>query len=158
MPTITKKRALTEGGFGGSTPYGNKLSIPVSYETDATGKYVNSDAAAPTGNGDKVRLTVLPAGMRLQDALAIVSTAFAANTTAKIGFEYVDGVNDAAVPQKDDYFFAALATSAQGRTRATNNTVRPIVLPKDAYLILTRTGAADSAAGQLDLTIEGITS
>ena len=87
---------------------------------------------------------LLPAGFRLDDALTIVSDAFAASTTAAIGFQYAD------------YFFAALDTATAGRTRANNAAVRPVTLPKDAYLILTRGGAADSAAGILDVIVEGV--
>lgn len=157
MTTITKKRVLTEAGFGGATPYGNALALQYSFETNASGVYANSDSAAAVATGAKVRFGVLPAGMRLDDALAIVSDAFTATTTAKIGFEYVDGVDDSDVPQDDDYFFAALNIAAAGRTKATNTAVRPVVLPKDAYLILTNGVADQAAAGQLDLIVYGAT-
>ena len=82
--------------------------------------------------------------------LAIVSDAFTAATTAKIGFAYVDGVDSTSVPQDDDYFFlAGLATNALVRTRSTNTGVAPITLPKDAYVILTNAGAAHASVGVL---------
>jgi hypothetical protein len=154
MATITRKKALTEGGFGGITPYGNQLVLPFAIAL-AAGVFTNSDQATAVGIGDKIRLGVLPAGMKLTDALAIVSAGFTATSTAKIGFEYVDGVDSAAVPQDDDYFFAALAYNAAGRTRASNTAVRPVVLPKDAYLIVTNLVAAQAGAGVMDLLIEG---
>jgi hypothetical protein len=155
MATITKKRVLTEQQFGG-VPYGNRTSLPFSFETSAAGKYVNSDTpGSAVGIGDKVRIGVLPAGMRIEDALAVLSNAFTATSTFKIGFEYVDGVDSTEVPQDDDYFFAALATTV-GRTRANNTAVRPVTLPKDAYLILTNQVAAQAEAGQLDLVVEGV--
>ena len=117
---------------------------------------VASDSAVAVANTDKVILGVIPEGMLLADALAIVSDAFTALTTADLGFEYVDGVDDAAVPQDADYFSAALATSAVGRTPADNNAVAPVILPKDAYLILTVGGAAHASAGQLDIIIDGV--
>lgn len=156
MATITKKRVLTEQQFGG-VPYGNKTVLPFSFETSAAGEYVNSDTpGSAVAIADKLRIGVLPAGMRLDDALAIVSNAFTALATAKIGFEYVDGVDSAEVPQDDDYFFAALAYNALGRTRANNTAVRPVTLPKDAYLTLVNAGAALAEVGQLDLLVEGV--
>lgn len=156
MATINKKRVLTEQQFGG-TPYGNRTALPFSFETNAAGKYVNSDTpGTAVGIGDKVRIGVLPSGMRIDDALAIVSNAFTATATGKIGFEYVDGIDDANVPQDDDYFFAALPYNAVGRTRANNTAVRPVTLPKDAYLILTNQTAALAEVGQLDMVVEGV--
>lgn len=156
MTTVTRKKLLTDHLPFSGAPYGNSFVQKAVLETTAAGALVSGDnGATPLAIGDKVRFAVIPAGTELNDALAIVSTAFTAATTAKIGFEYVDGVDVAAVPQDDDYFFAALATNAVGRTRATNTGVRPVTLPKDAYLIATVAGAAHAKAGALDLIIEG---
>lgn len=156
MATITKKKVLTEQQFGG-VPYGNKTSLSFTFETDAAGKYANSDTpGTAVGIGDKVRIGVLPAGMRLEDSLAIVSDAFTATSTGKLGFEYVDGVDSAAVPQDDDYFNAAITLATLGRFPANNTAVRPVVLPKDAYLILTNQVAAQNVVGQLDVIVEGV--
>ncbi len=158
MATATKKRVLTdEADQFGSTPYGNQTALCFPFETNASGVYVKSDQAAAIGNGDKVRFGVLPAGMKLLDALVAISDAFTASSTFKLGFEYVDGVDDTSVPQDDDYFIlAGTALDATARLRANNLAVRPLVLPKDAYLILTNAGAAQSAAGQMDVSIFGI--
>ena len=157
MATITRKKVLTEGGFGGISPYGNALAMHFKFDTTAAGLMVDGDGAAAVGIGDKCRIGVIPAGTKIHDALGIVSNAFTATSTFKIGFEYVDGVDSTDVPQDDDYFFAALATTA-GRTRAANTAVRPIVLPKDAYVILTNQVAAQAEVGAFDLIVEGTTS
>lgn len=154
MATVTKKYLTQEQQFGGA-PYGNGTTLQFNLTTLATGAVANGDSTSAVGIGDKVRMGILPAGAKLHDSLAIVSDAFTASTTAKIGFEYVDGVDSTAVPQDDDYFFVAgLATNAAGRTRGTNTAVAPIVLPKDAYVILTNAGAAHASVGVLDLLVE----
>lgn len=157
MTTLTKVNVLTEQQFGG-TPYGNHTALRFPFATDSAGKWTDDSAAAPAAVqiGDKCRIGVLPAGMELMSALAIVSDAITASQTCKLGFEYVDGVEGTTVLQDDDYFYAALALSAAGRTAATNTGVRPVVLEKDAYLILTNAGAAANAAGQVDFLIFGV--
>lgn len=153
MATITKTRFRTRQ-FGGAAPYGNKTSLPFKLETNATGAAIDADSTAAIALGDKVILGVLPAGMRLQDMLATVSTAFTALVTANIGFEYVDGVDSTAVPQDADYFGAAVALNTAGVYRKATATA-PVVLPKDAYLILTTAGAANAKAAQVDVFIDG---
>lgn len=154
MTTVTKKRLPQSRKFSG--PYGNKFADIFRLQTNASGVAADSDLATAVQVNDVVRVGILPAGLVLHDALAIVSDAFAASTTADIGFAYVDGVDSTAVPQDADYFFAGLSTSSAGRTRATNAAVAPVRLPKDAYLIVTRKGAADSAVGVLDIVVEGV--
>lgn len=154
MATVTKKRLNQAQQF--TACYGNKFAQVFRFETNASGVCVDSSQATAVQVNDIVRIGILPAGLELHDALAIISDAFAASTTADLGFAYVDGVDSTAVPQDADYFFAALATSAVGRTRANNTAVAPLRLPKDAYLILTRKGAADSAAGIVDVVVEGL--
>lgn len=153
MATVTKKLIAKAQQF--AAPYGNKFAQVFRYATSAAG-VVDSDKATAVAINDVVRIGILPAGLTLHDALAIVSDAFTAATTADIGFEYVDGVDSTAVPQDADYFFAALSTAAAGRTRASNTAVAPVRLPKDAYLIVTRKAAADASAGILDVIVEGI--
>ena len=154
MSTVTKTRIRQARQYSG--PSGNKFAQVFRFAVNASGVCTDSDLATAVQVNDIVRIGVLPAGLELHDALTIVSDAFAASTTADIGFAYVDGVDSTAVPQDADYFFAALATSSAGLTRATNNGVAPVTLPKDAYLIVTRKGAADSAAGVADIMVEGI--
>jgi len=150
MSTVTIKGIKQSQQAG---PDGNKHVIRGNFTTNASGVAANSDLTTAVQVNDVVRLAFLPAGAELHDALAIVSDAFAATTTADIGFVYADGVDSSAVPQNAAYFFAALATSSASRTRATA-TNAPVRLPKDAYLVLTRKVAADSAVGVLDVLVE----
>lgn len=154
MANVTKNRITKDRQF--SAPYGNAFREVFRFQTNASGVAVGTDLATAVQVNDVVRIGILPAGLRLIDALSIVSDAFAASTTADIGFAYVDGVDSTDVPQDGDYFNAALATSSAGRTRAANTAVAPVRLPKDAYLTVTRKGAADSAAGILDVVVEGV--
>ena len=155
MATVTKKKVLNQSTFGG-TPYGNLSVLSYNLTTNASGVYVDSDQATAVALGDKVRLGVLPAGMKLIDALFIVSDAFTALVTADIGFEYVDGVDSTAVPQDADYFGTAITLHTLGRYPADNTAVAPVVLPKDAYLIVTTAGAACAAVGVADILIKGV--
>lgn len=136
-------------------PAGNKTVIKGRFETTAAGVAVNSDLATAVQINDVVRIGFLPAGAELQDAQAIVSDAFTAVTTADIGFLYADGVDSTVVPQNAAYFFAALATSATGRTRSTVANA-PVRLPKDAFLVLTRKAAADASVGVIDVLVDAV--
>ncbi len=154
MATITKKKVLNQKQFGG-VPYGNHTVLDYNLTTNAVGAFTDSDAATGIALGDVVRLGVLPAGFRPYDSQVIVSDAFSALVTGSLGFAYVDGVDSAAVPQSASYFGAGLVLNAVGRLRnATTNA--PVVLPKDAYLILTTAGAANAAVGIADIFIEGV--
>lgn len=149
MSTVTTK-GIKNSQF--TYPAGNKTVIKGNFTTSASGVAANSDLATAVQINDVVRIGFLPAGAELQDAQAIVSDAFAATTTADIGFLYADGVDSAVVPQDGAYFFSALATSSTGRTRTTVAKA-PVRLPKDAFLTLKRTGAADSAVGIVDVLV-----
>lgn len=150
--------------FGG-TPYGNSQVRHFVLETNAIGAAVDGNSAAAIGATDTVVLGTLRAGMRLDDALAIVSDAFTATITGDLGFIYADGVDDTQVlatkegrpyvPQDADYFFADLAVAAVGRTRANNTGVKPVTLPKDAYLVWTNQVAAHASVGRADFLIYG---
>jgi hypothetical protein len=155
MATITTKNAhnLPSPGFGG-VPYGNRSSLFYQMKTNASGVIANSNVTDAVGNGDVVVLGVLPAGMKLCDMVATISDAFTASSTGKIGFKYVDGVDVTAVPQDDDFFCAATSLASLAVIRKTATTA-PLTLPKDAYLILTNAGAAQAAAGQIDIEIIG---
>lgn len=155
MATITKTKLASQAQFGG-TPYGNKSALRFNITTNSSGVWVDGDSAAAPTASDSLRIGILPAGMTLMDALAIVSDAFTAAVTAKVGFEYVDGVDSAAVPQDADYFFAALALNTAGRTRANNAAVAPVTLPKDAYLVVDWDAATNAAVGIVDIIVEGV--
>ena len=154
MATITKNTKNSAVSLG-STPWGNLSALPYKVQTNAAGAVLGSDSAAPVASGDKIRVGILPAGFKFVDSQVVVSDAFTAAVTANLGFEYVDGVDDAAVPQNASYFGAALAVNAAGRLRnATSNA--PITLQKEAWLIMTTGGAAHNTAAQADITIYGI--
>lgn len=153
MATITKKNArnLPDPSVGGS-PAGTMAALSFKFTTNASGVMTDSDQTTAVASGDIVRLGVLPRGMRLIDCLAVVSDAFTASSTGMLGFAYVDGVDSSAVPQDNDFFFAATTIAATGVIRKTAVTP-PVTLPKDAYLILTNGGAAQAAAGVMDIDI-----
>lgn len=155
MATVSKKKVLNQATFGG-VPYGNYTALTFPFATNSSGVFVDSDLTTAVASGDKVRLGVLPAGMKLIDALFIVSDAFTALVTADIGFEYVDGVDVTAVPQDADYFGTAIALNTAGRYPADNAGVAVVTLPKDAYLILTTGGANCAAVGVADIVIKGV--
>lgn len=155
MATVTKKFLPQERVHTGV--FGNAWRGVYTFETNASGVFVNSNLATAVQSGDVVRFGLLPGGLLLTGALALISDAFAASTTYKLGFQYADGVDSTTVPQDDDYFIVAGTSSASAaRTAANNTAVRPVKLPKDAYLILTRAGAADSAVGVLDVVVDGV--
>ena len=149
-----KKNGLGNQQFGmaGAALYGNVTVQHFVLETNAAGAALDSNSTAAIGDGDEVILGKLPQGARLDDSLVIVSDAFTAATVCKLGFRYVDGVNDTDVPQDDDYFGAGLVLNATGRLR--NATVnKPVKLPKEAYLVLTSSGAAHASVGRADILI-----
>ena len=154
MATITQK-TYSDVHFGSAPPYGNFSVRHLRLETNSVGAVANSDVATGVAIGDVVRVGVIPGGMKLIDFLMIISDATTAALTGKIGFQYVDGVDDTAVPQDDDYFVAAgqsLATAAVVRKTAATKVV---TLPKDAYLIVTTAGAASDAVALIDFAITG---
>ena len=124
--------------------------------TNSGGVVQNSNATAALGSGDTVLLGILPAGAELHDCLAVVSNAFTAASTCALGFKYVDGVDSTAVPQDADYFYAALALNAAGRTRANNTAVAPVVLPKEAYIYLTHSAHTQAEVGVVDFLVDMI--
>ena len=153
MATITKKFLNNEKQVTG-TPYGTSITLQLSVATTATGAVAGGDSTAAVAIGDVVRVGIVRAGMRLDDAKVLVSTAWTAAVTAKVGFAYIDGVDSTAVPQDDDYFGAAIALNAAGRYVANNTAVRPVILPKDAYIILTTAGAANAKVSQTDVMVD----
>jgi len=155
MATITKKNLRNERSHAGA--FGNRWSQIYSFDTNSSGYFLDSDTpAAAVGITDVVRLGIIPAGVRLSDAMVIISDASAASVTYKLGFAYVDGVDVTAVPQDDDYFVVAgTAASTAIRQVANNTAVRPVTLPKDAYLIWTNAGAAHSATMNVDVVVQG---
>lgn len=155
MTTVTKKSIRQSSSAGGGTPYGNYTVNRYSLETNSSGVLVDSDQTTALVQTNVVRIGVLPAGIYLDSALALVNDVFTASATCKVGFQYVDGTDSTAVPQDDDYFFTALDLNTLARVAASNTTVRPVKLPKPAYLIVTIAGADLAAAGIVDFLILG---
>ena len=154
MATTTKFLAQEANKFYG--PDGNSTTYEYSLVTNSSGAVVGSDnTAAAMLNGDVVRFGKLPAGMRLHDALVLVSDAFTASVTASIGFQYCDGVDSTDVPQDADYFGAGFTLATAGRYPAKNTAVRPVTLPKDAWIIATIAGADNAAVGVMDVLVKG---
>jgi hypothetical protein len=151
MATITKTGAYRTPTFTHAN--GNATILQYSFQTNASGVAIPSDSAVAVGAGDVIRLGQLQAGLLLIDSLAIVSAVLVG--AFKVGFAYVSGVDNAKFPQKDDYFNAALAGAALGRTRLNNNASAPAVLPEDAFLIITP-AAAQTVAGKLDIFVEAV--
>jgi hypothetical protein len=152
MADFTKKLARSQQ-FG-QNPYGNVVAYPFSFATNASGVPLDSNATAALTAADTIRLGLLPKGTKLLDSVHILSDAFTATATCKLGFIYADGVDSAEVPQDADYFVAALDLNTVAVTRKTNAT-RPVTLPKDAYLVLDLDVATLAAAGQLDVIVLG---
>lgn len=139
--------------FGGA-PYGNGTTLAYRLKTAANGGAESADVATPLAIGDKVVLGDLPSGMRLDDLVLVVSTAFTASVTASIGFEYADGVDSTEVPQDAAYFGAGIALATAARLR--NSSTKAIVtLPKPAKLVLTTAGAANAKAAMVDVLVSG---
>lgn len=154
MATITKDYAKRQRQPGGA-PYGNMSALHFSMKTNASGVLVDSDGAAAVAIGDKIRVGVLPAGMLLLDYILTISDAFTTDSTFKVGFEYVDGEDSTSVPQDDDFFCAA-TTAATAAVLKKTNTVAPVTLPKDAWLLVTNAGAAQAAVGVADIVVLGV--
>lgn len=155
MATVTKKFLPQERVHTGFA--GNGWNGVYSLETNSSGVFTNSNLTTALQIGDVVRFGIIPGGVRLLDAIALISTTFSASTTYKLGFQYVDGVDSTAVPQDDDYFIVAgTSLASAARTQANNTAVRPVKLPKDAYIILTLAGAANAKASVLDVVVRGI--
>lgn len=152
MAKITRNTASLRQ-FGGA-PYGNMSVLNYRLATNSTGAVLNSDSTAAVALGDVVDLGPLPAGLRLDDFMANVSTGMSASVTGKLGFAYTDGVDSTVTPQDDAYFGTGLNLNAAAVLRNASAKV-PVVLPKDARLILTTAGAANAKVSQIDIRIYG---
>lgn len=156
MATITKKNLRNERSHAGA--FGNRWSQIYTFETNSSGYILDSDTpAAAVGATDVIRLGIIPAGVRISDALIIISDGSTASVTYNLGFAYVDGVDSTAVPQDADYFVTGSTSAATAVRQVANNTaVRPVTLPKDAYLIWTNAGAAHASVCIVDVIVQGV--
>ena len=152
----TTTSLLAGNAVQGNAPYSDSFVESFQFITNSSGQFVNSDKpSTDVADAEVIRLGKLPAGLELHSALLTVGDAFTASTSCKIGFAYVDGVDSSSVPQDDDYFILATASLASVGVIGSNNTaVSRVVLPKDAYLILTN-ATLHAAAGRADVTVFG---
>lgn len=134
----------------GSTPWGNAHALRYRLDTASNGAAFAASSGAPIQSGDKVRLGLIPAGSELLDCYTIVSDGID-GFTAQIGFEYADGVDDAKAPQAVDYFNAGADFKNPARINSPSAKA-PVVLQKDAWLILTATAGA-TGAGRADIVV-----
>jgi len=154
MANVTKNKTLLQKQM--FSPYGNSWVDVFRLQTNSSGIMTDSDQTTALIQTNVVRLGILPAGLQLHDSLTIVSDAFTASVTCKLGWAYVDGVDVTATPQDDDYFSASVALNTAGRYVANNTASAVIQLPKDAYLIATIAGADNASAGIADVIIKGV--
>lgn len=111
--------------------------------------------------GDVIILGILPAGWRLmpQFAKIVVSDAFGTGVTGTVGFAYIDGVDDTAVPQDADYFMLSNTLAATVALSGNNTAVTAVTLPKSAYLTVTLGGTShDASAAAMDVYICAVNS
>ena len=123
-----KKFVAGTNQFGGFSPFGNMTVLHFGYSTNATGAVISSDSTTPVASGDKIYVGAVPQGFSLCSVIG----------TAAVGFEYVDGTDDASVPQGADIKTALL---------------KP--LPKDAYVYITASAAAAMAANTVRAALTG---
>jgi len=154
MADIKKNYIDTVSQFGG-VPYGNTTTLEFDMNT-TSGVVDDSNVATAVQIDDVIEIGVLPAGFRIMDALIIISAVYTASSTFTIGFAYVDGVDDANVPEDADYFTADLAADSAARTPADNTAVAPIELPKAAYLTIDNGVAAQATTGAVTVLVQGI--
>ena len=123
-----KKFVAGTNQFGGFSPFGNMTVLNFGYSTNATGAVISSDSTTRVAIGDKIYVGDVPQGFSLCSVIG----------TAAVGFEYVDGKDDASVPQGADIKTALL---------------KP--LPKDAYVYITASAAAPLAASTVRAALTG---
>jgi hypothetical protein len=149
--TFTKKKLASTPQWNGAS--GDQTVLRYNVTTNASGIWVDGDTAAAPTAADELLIGILPAGMRLDDALMIVSDAFTATAAAKVGIRAVDGVTT----QDDaDYFTASLVLNAVGRYRADNTAVAPITLARDMYLVMDWDTATNAVVGIVDILVYGV--
>ena len=153
MATVKLKK-INSRQFGGLAPYGNATTLIFPLSTTATGAAVDGDSTGALAVADVVDLGQLPAGFKMDDSIAVISTALTASVTASLGFKYEDGVDSTATPQDAAYFGAGIVMSTAARLRNASSKAL-ITLPKNARLILTIAGADNAKASKTEFIIKG---
>lgn len=142
-----------DGTSFGGVPFGNSSVLHYRLKTRTDGSVIGSGHSAAIKQNDVVVLGVLPAGTRLDDTKIIVETGLTASSKGKLGFVYTDGVDDAATPQDDAYFGSDYDLATKARLAAKE--AKLVVLPKDAYLTLTVSGANNAKAADIHVLVYG---
>jgi len=156
MTTVNTNYMNSSHQFGG-TPFGNRSQLDFNLTTDASGIATKTDLTTAIGSTDVIRLGVLPKGFRIDDCIATVSVAFAGSTTCSLGIQYVDGVDLASPNAQDAAYLIAGSTSLASTAIIRKTGIKaPITLQKDAYLILTMAGAAQTTTAVLDVSVLGV--
>ena len=140
-----------------NTALGNMIVERYQLPVTAAGLVNGVDIAT----GDVIILGILPAGWRLmpQFAKIVVSDAFGTGVTGTVGFAYIDGVDDTAVPQDADYFLLSNTLAATVALSGNNTAVTAVTLPKSAYLTVTLGGTShDASAAAMDVYICAVNS
>ena len=137
----------------GNTHYGNAVVLHFNLKTNDKGVAVNTSQTTALKADDVVVLGELPLGMRLDDAQVIVQTEMTASMTGDLGVVYVDGEEDATVPQDKAFFGSDLMLHAAARLRT--DTAKIVKLPKPAYLVLTLKGATNAQASDISVLVQG---
>ena len=139
----------------GNKPFGNEAVHRPTLATGATGILLNSrDATAALAVNDEIKTGLLQAGLVADTVKIVVSTAFGAGVKCSLGFAYADGLDSAELPQDAAYFGTGIDISAVGEI-AVPLKKKLLPLPKDAYLVLTITGAAVAQAAYADVVVKG---
>lgn len=154
MATVKINQFRTRQFGGAAGAFGNTTTLKYALTTAANGGAVGANSAAPLEVGDVVDLGPVPAGMRLDDAVIVISTAMSATVTGSLGFVYEDGEDDADVPQDAAYFGSGLALSSAARLRTSSS--KALQAPaKPARLVLTLSGAANAKASKIEVLVQG---
>jgi len=135
MATITNITPAHAGNLQGATAFGNLAVLRYVLQTDSTGALVGGDSNTPLKSGDVVRLGVLPAGFRIFDSMSIVNNNMTGGS-AKVGFAYIDGIDDLRVPQNNGVFGNPIASNSHGKYRV-GGSIASFALPKSAHIIFT---------------------
>lgn len=152
--TKTNARNLPAPQYTHCSPFGN-LSTLLFVLATTSGIMDDGDKATALVAADVCILGILPGGMRLDDAVFNIPAAFTAATVLDVGFQYVDGVDDADVPESVDYFADAIVASSAARLRNVSPDAL-VTLPKDAYLIVTIAGATQAATSRMEVLVNGL--
>lgn len=154
MPTLTKNYIHKRQQFGGK-PYGMSDEYILDFELNATGTLLDYEPATIPAPADIIRLMEMPTGAQIIDAQLIVSDACTEAATLAIGHDYIDGTDNAALPEGATTIFAATALDSAARTRMTA-VLEVVPLPEDAYIIATLGGVqvASACKAQLVLTVK----